>query len=92
MSLQPVKVAIGGINLMKRILITFGLLLLGASVGYSQSSPAMDGSNRNEVRHERNWSWVGLIGLAGLAGLKRQKSETHSALESHGVNVKTVRT
>ena len=69
------------------------LLFFGATVGFCQSKPAVRNEANTEggqVRHERNWSCIGLLGLAGLAGLKSRKSEGVRKLESHGVKVQTV--
>ena len=80
---------------MRKLLIVAGLILFGATVGYSQTRPAAvtndnAATNNGEPRPEHNWSWVGLIGLLGLAGLKPRKSEDVRRLESHGVKVTTV--
>jgi MYXO-CTERM domain-containing protein len=45
----------------------------------------------NETRGHHDLGWIGLIGLAGLAGL-RHRSGAQDRMESHGVNVKAVRT
>lgn len=77
-----------------KLLMVSGLMLFGATVGYSQTRPATTNdnatTNNGEGRPEHNWSWVGLIGLLGLGGLKPHKSEDVRRLESHGVKVTTV--
>jgi hypothetical protein len=53
---------------MRKLLVVAGLILFGATVGYSQTRPAAvtndnAATNNGEPRTEHNWSWVGLIGL-----------------------------